>query len=227
MSSRWARVARGLLAAGFATLVAAVFHTASGGAAPSVLALSLSLAFSGIFCVALAGKRLSLWRQSASVVLSQLLFHALFCLGQGSLGSAGYGSTAIGAAAENLGVHGAHAMDLGLASASAAVAADASSPDLHAAIGMFGDGPAMWAGHATAAIVTIVLLRHGEKTFWGLYRIALLHVGQFFDRVFTAPAPLTRLPYRISGTDVDAPHDLDVQRGSLGLRGPPISIASA
>jgi hypothetical protein len=226
MSSRWARVARGLLAAGFATLVAAVFHTASGGAAPSVLALSLSLAFSGIFCVALAGKRLSLWRQSASVVLSQLLFHALFGLGQGSLGSAGHGS-AIGAAAENLGVHGAHAMDLGLSSSSAAGAAYASSPDLHAAIGMFGDGPAMWAGHAAAAIVTIVLLRHGEKTFWGLYRIALLHVGQFFDRVFTAPAPPTRLPHRISGTDVDAPHDLDVQRGSLGLRGPPISIASA
>ncbi|MEO6826060.1 MAG: hypothetical protein ABI255_00420 [Microbacteriaceae bacterium] len=225
MSTRWARVARGLLAAGFATLVAACFHTAAGGSAPSALALSLSLSFSGIFCVALAGKRLSLWRQAASVVSSQLLYHALFSLGQAGIVGTASGGADVDAA--GLGAHGAHALDLGLASVSAAIPSGVASPQLHGVIGMFGDGPAMWAGHAAAALVTIALLRHGEKTFWGMYRTALLHLGQFFDRVFTALAPRTRLVHRSLNSHVSALHDLNVRRGSLGLRGPPVDFVCA
>src|SRR3954469_11517812 len=62
MSSRGARVARGLAAAGFATYIAALFHVAGGGLPPSMLALTLSLTFSGLACIALAGRRSSWWR---------------------------------------------------------------------------------------------------------------------------------------------------------------------
>lgn len=78
MTTRWTRFARGWITAGFATFVAAFLHVASSGHAPSSLALALSLAFSGMICIALTGKRLALWRRSVSVAVSQFLFHALF-----------------------------------------------------------------------------------------------------------------------------------------------------
>src|SRR3954469_12729041 len=80
MSSRGVRVARGLAAAGFATFVAALFHVAGGGLPPSALAVTVSLTFSGLACIALAGKHSSWWRLIASVAVSQFLFHALFVL---------------------------------------------------------------------------------------------------------------------------------------------------
>ena len=46
MSTRWTRVARGTLAAGLSTFVAAFSHAAAGGSAPSIAALSLAIAFS-------------------------------------------------------------------------------------------------------------------------------------------------------------------------------------
>ena len=55
MSSRGARVVRGFVAAGVATLVAALFHMAGGGQAPSALALTLSLVFSSLSSIALVG----------------------------------------------------------------------------------------------------------------------------------------------------------------------------
>ena len=78
MGSRWARVARGMAAAGFATFVAALSHTLAGDAAPSVLAILTSLVIAGAICTLLAGRTLSAWRLAASVALSQALFHGVF-----------------------------------------------------------------------------------------------------------------------------------------------------
>lgn len=78
MHSRAARVARGAVAAGFATFVAAFSHTVAGGVAPSVFGVLASLLLSTAGCALLAGRELSLWRLAASVGLSQLLFHGLF-----------------------------------------------------------------------------------------------------------------------------------------------------
>ena len=80
MSSRGARVVRGFAAASVATLVAALFHVAGGGLAPSALALTLSLVFSSLGSIALVGKRVAAWRLTLSVLVSQFLFHALFTL---------------------------------------------------------------------------------------------------------------------------------------------------
>jgi hypothetical protein len=78
MDSRWARLARGFTAAGFATFVAAFSHTVAGGGAPSVFGLLASFVLSASACTMLAGRTLSLGRLTASVAVSQALFHGLF-----------------------------------------------------------------------------------------------------------------------------------------------------
>ncbi len=78
MGSRWARVARGTTAAGFATFIAALSHTLAGDAAPSFLAIFATLVISAAICTLLAGKTVSPWRLAASVALSQALFHGVF-----------------------------------------------------------------------------------------------------------------------------------------------------
>lgn len=78
MNSRWARVARGLTAAGFAVFVAAFSHVAVGGSAPSPFAILVSLVISGMLCTMLTGRTVSAWRLTVSVGVSQLLFHWLF-----------------------------------------------------------------------------------------------------------------------------------------------------
>ena len=83
MDSRWARVARGWTAAGFATFVAAFSHTIAGGAVPSAFGILVSLVISGTLCTMLAGRTMSLWRLAIAVGVSQAMFHGLF----GSLGT--------------------------------------------------------------------------------------------------------------------------------------------
>jgi hypothetical protein len=136
MSSRWARVLRGTLAAVFATGAAAVSHALAGGNL-SAVGLAVSLAFATVLCVALTGKRLSSWRLVASVALSQLGFHLLFSY----LGS---GATLV--------EHGHHSTVVTEVVTDVATASHA-------------DG-AMWFGHAVAATVTLFALLHGERAFW-------------------------------------------------------------
>lgn len=77
MHSRWARVARGVTAAAFATFVAAFSHVLSGGTA-SWFGVAASFVISAMVCTVLTGRTLSLLRLAVSVGLSQFLFHALF-----------------------------------------------------------------------------------------------------------------------------------------------------
>ena len=78
MESRWARVARGVSAAGFATFVAAFSHTLAGGTGTSPFGIGVSFVISAMVCTILTGRTLSLWRLTVSIGLSQFLFHALF-----------------------------------------------------------------------------------------------------------------------------------------------------
>ena len=78
MHTRAARVARGLVAAGFATFVAAFSHTVAGGTAPSAFGVLACLVLASAASVLLAGRTFSAWRLAASVALSQALFHGLF-----------------------------------------------------------------------------------------------------------------------------------------------------
>jgi hypothetical protein len=203
MATRWARFARGWIAAIVATLVAALFHVASGGEAPAALGVLLALAFSGVACVLLAGTRLSLWRLSLSVTLSQFLFHALFGLGGASAGAHG----TPGAHAHHL-TH----IDVGTLTGGAA--------HQHA---LLTAGPLMWAGHAAAALVTVILLRQGERRFWALCDRAAVCVV----RCLAAPSPVP-LDVAAARPVVEHVHlmlDLHVLLGRMRRRGPPALLA--
>ena len=199
MTTRWARFARGWLAALFSTTVAAASHTLAGGNSPSAVSLVVALAFAGVACIALTGTTLSLTRLTASVALSQLAFHLLFS----TIG------TSTGAPAQFTGSAHDH-------SATLTLGADAGS----GAVAHHADGW-MWLGHAAAAVLTIVALRYGESAFWRLAAIALLFVRTLFPRIPAVPlVPRPARRARVVGHPF-VPRICAVLRSTLGLRGPP------
>ncbi|THG32613.1 hypothetical protein E6C70_12775 [Glaciibacter flavus] len=194
MSSRSARVVRGLVAALVATLTAALFHVAGGGAVPGVLAVTLSLSFSALACIALAGRALNLWRLAASVVFSQFLFHALFSL-------SGSGTVLSTSAHLHAGEH--IQIVAGFAPSMA---------------GMAHDTTLMWASHLAAAAVTIAALRFGERAFWGLWEFTALSVRRVLRPVVMVGLTSVRVP--VDSRPASLPH-LDLIIGSMRHRGPP------
>jgi hypothetical protein len=205
MSSRWARFARGWLAALFSTLVASASHTLAGGHAPSALSVVLALAFAGIVCVALTGRTISPLRLTAAVALSQAAFHAMFS----TIGTAAASSGDVGAGAH---VHGTSAALL-------ESALPAGQSAMHHQNGW------MWLGHAVAAVLTIVALRYGEAAFWRMRGIALLLVRTVLAAVPVVPL-LPRTPRRaVVAGHLFVPRCIEYLRLSLGLRGPPVSFA--
>jgi len=202
MTTRWARFARGWLAALFSTTVAAASHTLAGGSSPSAVSLVVALAFAGVACIALTGTTLSLARLTASVALSQLAFHTLFS----TIGTSTGAPAVAGGAAHD------HSVALTIAGDGGAVA--------HHSDGW------MWVGHAAAAVLTIVALRYGEGAFWRLASIALLFVRTLFARV-PVVLPLRR-PVRRARVvgHLFVPRICAVLRTSLGLRGPPVASFS-
>jgi hypothetical protein len=204
MTTRWARFARGWLAAVFSTTVAAASHTLAGGNSPSAVSLVVALAFAGVACIALTGTTLSLTRLTASVALSQLAFHVLFS----TIGtSAGAPARFAGSAHDHSSTLTSSTLTLGAESGAGAVA--------HHADGW------MWLGHAAGAVLTIVALRYGEGAFWRLTAIALLFVRTLFARIPVVPLvprPVRRA--RVVG-HLFMPRICAVLRSTLGLRGPP------
>lgn len=149
-TARMTRVARGSAAATLATFVALLSHVAAGGAMPGWLGVAAPWMFSILVCVPLAGRRLSVLRVSAAVVVSQALFHVLFVLGSGS-------DTAIVGHA----LHAHHGV----------IALPASSDAVVLDVALTGDA-VMWAAHGIAAILTVAALHRGERTLALLGRVA-------------------------------------------------------
>ena len=208
MSSRGARVARGFAAASVATLVAALFHMAGGGLAPSALALTLSVVFSSLGSIALVGKRVAAWRLTLSVLVSQFLFHALFTLSPSATFS---GMPADG--------HLHAGMHLTLVPGSTPAT---SAPGMTMPAMIFGDSPWMWLSHAAAALLTIAALLHGERTLLAVARFAFFVLGRFVDRVAAVRPALQR---RVSRPVVEAPRALrrlDPVLDGRRRRGPPM-----
>lgn len=158
LGSRRARAWRGLAAAGVATFVAAVSHSAADGHVAPWLGIALAFAVAAPTCVILAGIRLSWMRLSVAVAISQVAFHALMLVGVG----------------ENLGGEGAASRLSDMASMPGmaghpSTVALVESP-VAAAVGHT-DGW-MWVAHACAAVVTVVALGFGERAVRALLRIA-------------------------------------------------------
>ena len=183
MTTRWARFARGWIVALFATLVAALSHTLGGAAAPSGLAVGVSLAFAGMICVALVGRTVSTLRLTIAVLLSQIILHALFSFG----GPGGPGGTLTTDASATTGLHGhpaaASAFTGGAVTGGLGDAAGASlAHGSHA-------GGTMWLAHLTAAVVTITALRYGKQAFWGLLANARLGISGIRSMI-SVPVPV-------------------------------------
>jgi hypothetical protein len=209
MTTRWARFARGWLAALVSTFIAVCSHTIAGGSLPSAVAIALSLAFSGMVSVALAGKTLSLLRLALAVAVSQFAFHGAFSL----LGE----STTMPRAADGAGMQ--HSV--------AHLASEVASFAVHSPVVM-GTDATMWVGHAVAAAVTIVALRRGERAFWGLFELALVGTGSLWRLLARSlPAPRWLRP-RASSVAVQralVPRPVSLVFAFLSHRGPPAFAA--
>jgi hypothetical protein len=195
-------VARGLIAAGFATFVAALFHVAGGGLPPSAVALTLSLVFSGLGCIVLAGKRSALWRSASSVALSQFLFHALFSLSPSAhfAGATGH-------------LHpGSH-----LTMVTDGAAATPMS-------GMSLSGSWMWLAHAAAALLTLAALRYGERVFVAVSEFTAFSLRRLLTAVAVVDVPMAQA--RVETVPAILP-DRTVVLGRLRHRGPPAVMGPA
>ncbi|CAN5289255.1 hypothetical protein BH09ACT6_BH09ACT6_13610 [soil metagenome] len=201
MGSRAARTVRGLVAAVFATFVAALSHVAVGGSAPGIVGLALGLAFSVLVCVALAGRSVSTVRLGIAVGLSQLVFHLVFSLGE----SAGVTMTQM-------------AHHTGMVS----IVAD-SSPSAGADALLQGCSW-MWAAHALATVLTVVALSRGEAAFWGLFATAVMRIRRFIMLPFVEPEPDPGSVAFSVHCEPARSHlkELGVFLGSLRHRGPPV-----
>ncbi|NUU33351.1 hypothetical protein HNO80_17330 [Arthrobacter sp. C9C5] len=205
MTPRGIRFVRGWGAAVAATSIAAFSHVFSGGPAPEISVLVLSLALSGLVCVALAGRVLSRWRLSTAVVFSQGLFHGLFSLE--------FASSAAGTAVPAAG-HAGHA-------AHAVAAAYGSGPPGTGAMVMDHASPMMWAGHALAALATIAVLRHGEVTAMCLITALRLRVVAFLP-VFLPLAVEPGAPVIPADWPVRVLRNLGAPLLVMRHRGPPL-----
>ena len=211
MESRAARVVRGFAVATFATFVAAFFHVAGGGAAPSLISLAMTLALAGLASIFLLGKRLSLWRQGAAVAVSQLLFHVLFVIGTPMSTM-----TVVGGSHVHAGDHLQFAQSGG-AAADTAMGSMSLLPT-----------PSMWLAHACAATLTVLAVRFGEQAFWGLLQTARLALQRIAAIGWTTAAPSAPATARsLFVSDDPLIPDLNVLFGSMRHRGPPRSGAFA
>jgi hypothetical protein len=204
MHSRTHRLARGTAAAAIATLVAALSHTAGGGAFPSAPLLALAFVTSVGWCTAVVGRRFSWPRVSAAVVASQALFHGTF----GLLGAGG-----ARVVAETAG-HSAHAGSTTLTV-------------LPGGSGHAHDGVGMLAAHAVAAVVTIVALRIADRSSLGTAALSRI-VRRLIPALTAVPIAVgSRLPdVRPNGTGF-RPAPVAVILTGLRRRGPPVLIAAA
>ncbi len=205
MKTRWARVARGLVTAFISTFIAAFSHSMFGGTLPGLAGIILSLAFAGVTCILLAGRTLSRLRLSVAVFASQFTFHAFFSL---------------------------------LADATPASAAVVNTPHEHllspvlflvptsslGAITVLG-ALIMWLGHAIGALITIGILLHAERAFWGLSEVANLMLARLFAFIVPIIRSVTSGQPTLETERAALPHYrvalLDIQRD----RGPPASFA--
>ncbi|WP_194422210.1 hypothetical protein [Microbacterium abyssi] len=165
MTSRQLRLLRGSAASSVATIIAAVSHTIGGGAAPHPLLIAALSVFLTPIAALLVGRRLSLPRLTATVLLSQSVFHVLFVALNATVASS-VASTG-------------HQHTLVLSPLGESVAPDAG----------------MLAAHLLAGMLTVALLWRGESTLRAIARWARAvlrrHVPQPFPG-WPVPASIAR-----------------------------------
>jgi hypothetical protein len=207
VSTRVARVVRGLVVAIVALLVASLAHTAGGGQIGAV-GFAIAFAFSMLVSIALAGRSVSRVRVAIAVSFSQGVFHLLFGVGAGDhFADAGHPASM-----------GMAVMNPIPAAARVVAAVPVSTPPTP-----MPDSGWMWAAHALAAIVTIVTLVKAERAFWTLAE----WVSYSLVRVFTLSQPVAVATTATAHAVRDVrPLDTRFLIAGVSHRGPPRPVAS-
>jgi hypothetical protein len=205
MSTRGARVLRGLIVALVALLVAAVAHIAGGGQIGAV-GFSLAFAFSALASIALAGRSVSRIRVAIAVLFSQGIFHLLFGIGA---------DHKIATLPSSSGMLMSGMGDPG-AAAGLAHTLPASYPSMP-------DNGWMWVAHGLAAMLTIVALVKGERTFWMLADWVFHTISR--TTAISVPVAATRPAAPEAVPDISAA-DAHFLRAGMRHRGPPQLVAS-
>lgn len=191
-------MARAAVAASVATFAALLSHVVGGGAMPAPAGIAVPWVLSLAVCTTIAGRRLSLSRLSVAVPLSQLLFHALFVVGSPA-SSAGVPVPA-----------GAHSH---LPLTITAVGGESLAAD-----------PAMWIGHALAALATVALLHRGERVTVAAAGIAA-SLTSWVRRQLRMPVAQACVPAsapRVLGTRIAVPPRSRLGADAVDPRGPPL-----
>ncbi|MFF2675520.1 hypothetical protein ACFVRT_02885 [Arthrobacter koreensis] len=204
MTARAARLVRGWAGAFAATAVAAASHVLGGGAAPEPALVLFCLAVSGMVSCLLAGRGLSLLRLGTAVAFSQGLFHLIF-----SFGSA--------PAAVDAGSAHAHHAGHSLAGTGTAAAMAAAPAPSH--------GLLMWASHALAAVATVWIIAHGERTLVRLIEALGVRPGALLP--FFRPAHLPRPIASVLAVRPLGLRNLGIPLLTLRHRGPPAAFVSS
>lgn len=193
-SSRRTRLLRGFAGASISTFVALASHVWVGGEMPGMLGIVVPWLLSFMLCTLLSGIRLSAFRLTASVLLSQALFHSLFVLGA---------ITPRGGVAPH--VHG----PLLLPSAGAAV--------------IVPEDAGMWVAHGVAAAITVLALHRGERLVQALAALASA-VGRWISRAVVGAPALPLVPTRERWAVQPAPLRTEPRFACLRRRGPPLLV---
>ncbi|MEV7619391.1 hypothetical protein AB0N59_04545 [Microbacterium sp. NPDC089321] len=193
-ASRRTRLLRGFAGASVSTFVALASHVWVGGQMPGMLGIVVPWLLSFMLCTLLSGIRLSAFRLTASVLLSQALFHSLFVLGAITPRS--------GVAPH---VHG----PLALPSAGAAL--------------IVPEDAGMWVAHGIAAAITVLALHRGERLLQALTVLASV-VARWISRAVVAAPALPLIPSRARWAVQPAPLRTEPRFACLKRRGPPLLV---
>lgn len=160
-----------MLAASGATFFALLSHVVAGGVMPGWVGVAVPWVLAVAVSTLLTGRKLALWRLSLAVLASQFLFHGLFVLGL------------FGAEASTTppGLHDHHLTAWSHSAPVGVVHADLS----------------MWAGHALAAVATIVVVYRGEVTVRRALSVASDIFAALSHRLVTVISDLTPAPRRV------------------------------
>lgn len=189
MNARQLRLVRAAAVSSVATLIAAVSHTLGGGSAPAPLLILAVTTLLTPLSALLVGARRSRGRVALAVLIAQGAFHVVFQV---------LGSPSGSGAASALG-HS-HHVDLSLLGPASAATAP---------------GALMLLAHAVAAVLTTLLVWHGEGLLRAVARwveALLLRAVAFASSDHPRPRPLRSLPL----LSIDAAVAAAVSR-----RGPP------
>ncbi|MGO1316744.1 MAG: hypothetical protein ACTMIR_06895 [Cellulomonadaceae bacterium] len=213
-ASRKVRVVRGAVTASAATFVALLAHLTGGGALPGLLGVVVPLVLSLSVCALLAGRRLSPWRLTVSVAISQALFHLLFVLGTPAVVPA---STYPG--------HTGHTVHTVMDTVTDPVTQSVTHTTSHAA-GLLHLDATMILWHGLAAITTIIALSQGERALLRLRELTSQLAARARRRLPVAVAPiLLPLARPVSWAESQLVATCAPELSPWRRRGPPLAPA--